>query len=226
MRIPSRPPRAPAGAPGRSTAKSAARRRSCSTRSGTRGGAGAARIAGPGHARARALLRDTRWDVAGSGPVPLLGQPELPATLGALLWLRVRRTVRVAGSRWAGAAAGGALARPSSAESLGGLLLRFGPGSRAADTVPVILGLVGLAVGGLGAAGVGGGPGRGRGPRPLVPGGGPRPLRRPGRRRGRRGRAPGRAVDDPGPLRARPVADRAAASRGWCWAAPPASAMR
>lgn len=110
----------------------------------------------PGHARARALLRDTRWDVAGAGPVPLLGQPDLPATLGSLLWLRVRRTVRVAGSRWAGAVAGGALSGLLAA-TLGGLLLRFGPDSRAADTVPLVLGLVGLVVGGLGAAGVGAG---------------------------------------------------------------------
>jgi hypothetical protein len=88
--------------------------------------------------------------------VPLLGQPDLPATLGALLHLRVRRTVRVAGRRWAGAVAGGAFFGLL-AGILGGLLLRFGPGSRASDTVPVILGLVGLAVGGLGAAGVGAG---------------------------------------------------------------------
>jgi DNA-binding winged helix-turn-helix (wHTH) protein len=111
---------------------------------------------GPGRAHARAMLRDARWDVAGSGPVPLLGQPDLAATLGALLWIRGRRALRVAGSRWAGAAAGGALLGLL-AGVLGGLLLRFGPGSRAADTVPVILGMVGFVVGGLGAAGVGAG---------------------------------------------------------------------
>jgi len=110
----------------------------------------------PGHARARALLRDTRWDVAGAGPVPLIGQSELIATLGFLLSLRVRRTLRVAGSRWVSAAAGGALAGLV-AGTTGGLLLRFGPGSTAAEPVPVILGLLGLAVGGLGAAGVGAG---------------------------------------------------------------------
>lgn len=110
----------------------------------------------PGHARARALLRDARWDVPGSGPVPLLGQPALPETLGFLLWLRGQRAVRVAGSRWVGAAAGGAL-MGLFAGTLGGLLLRFGPGSSASDTVPLMLGLVGLAVGGLGAAGVGAG---------------------------------------------------------------------
>jgi DNA-binding winged helix-turn-helix (wHTH) protein len=111
---------------------------------------------GPGHARARALLRDTRWDVPGAGPVPLLGPPGLPATLAWLLRLRVRRAVRVAGHRWAGAVAGAALAGLI-AGILGGLLLRFGPGARAAEPVPLVLGLVGLAVGGLGAAGVGAG---------------------------------------------------------------------
>src|SRR6185295_17890625 len=49
----------------------------------------------PGHARARALLRDARWDVTGAGRVPLLGQPDLPQTVAFLLWLRLRRTVRV-----------------------------------------------------------------------------------------------------------------------------------
>ena len=110
----------------------------------------------PGHARARALLRDTRWDVAGSGPVPLLGRPELPAVLRALLLLRLRRAVREAGSRWASAAAGGACAGLLGGVA-GGVLLRLGPDSRATDTVPLILGLVGLVVGGLGAAGVGAG---------------------------------------------------------------------
>jgi hypothetical protein len=109
-----------------------------------------------GGARARALLRDARWDVAGAGPVPLLGQPDLPATLAWLLWLRFQRTLRLASGRWAGAAAGGALTGLL-AGIVGGLVLRFGPGSRAADGVPAVLGLVGLMVGGLGAAGVGAG---------------------------------------------------------------------
>jgi DNA-binding winged helix-turn-helix (wHTH) protein len=109
-----------------------------------------------GHARARALLRDTRWDVAGAGPVPLFGRPGFPATLGLLFWLRLRRAVRLAGSRWASATAGGALTGLV-AGSLGGLVLRFGPGSHATDSVPLVLGLVGLAIGGLGAAGVGAG---------------------------------------------------------------------
>ena len=110
----------------------------------------------PGHAPARALLRDTRWDVTGAGPVPLLGQPDLPRTVAFLLWLRLRRTVRVAGRRWMGATAGGALTGLLAA-TLGGLVLCFGPGSQASPSVPVVLGMIGLAVGGLGAAGVGAG---------------------------------------------------------------------
>jgi hypothetical protein len=110
----------------------------------------------PGHARARALLRDTRWDVTGAGPVPLLGQPELAKTVAFLLWLRLRRTVRLAGHRWMGATVGGALTGLVAA-ALGGLLLCFGPGSEAAASVPVVLAMIGLTVGGLGAAGVGAG---------------------------------------------------------------------
>ena len=110
----------------------------------------------PGHARARALLRDTRWEVTGAGPVPLLGQPDLAKTVAFLLWLRLRRAVRVAGGRWMGATAGGALTGLLAA-TLGGLLLCLGPGSQASPSVPVVLGMIGLTVGGLGAAGVGAG---------------------------------------------------------------------
>jgi DNA-binding winged helix-turn-helix (wHTH) protein len=109
-----------------------------------------------GHARARALLRDTRWDVAGAGPVPLLGQPALPSTVAFLVWLRLRRTVRLAGRRWMGATWGGALSGLVAA-TLGGLLLYLGPGSQASASVPVVLGVIGITVGGLGAAGVGAG---------------------------------------------------------------------
>lgn len=109
-----------------------------------------------GHAQARALLRDTRWDVAGAGSVPLLGRPGLARTIGCLLWLRFRRTVRLAGDRWAGAVAGGALTGLV-AGVLGGLALRFAPGAQASESVPAVLGMVGLVLGGLGAAGVGAG---------------------------------------------------------------------
>lgn len=99
---------------------------------------------------ARALLRDTRWDVAGAGDVPLLGQPDLGAATLHLLRLRLRRALRVASRRWASGAAGGAAAGLV-AGVLGGLVLRGAGGLAAA------LGVVGLIAGGLGALGVGAG---------------------------------------------------------------------
>lgn len=110
----------------------------------------------PGHARARALLRETRWDAPDAGAVPVLGSPDPLATTLHLLRLRLGRSLRLAGGRWAGAVAGGALAGLV-AGFVGGLALRFGPGSQATDTVPVVLALVGTAIGGLGASGVGAG---------------------------------------------------------------------
>ena len=43
----------------------------------------------PGHALGRALLRDTRWDAAEAGSVPLMGQPAFLATAQALIELRL-----------------------------------------------------------------------------------------------------------------------------------------
>ncbi|HEY3174820.1 MAG TPA: winged helix-turn-helix domain-containing protein [Candidatus Polarisedimenticolia bacterium] len=90
----------------------------------------------PGHEAARALLRDTRWDVPGSGPVPLFGQPGAAAS-----------------SRWAAASGGGAAAGLV-AGLVGGLALEWAPFSAAPSSLPVALALVGAAIGGLGAAGV------------------------------------------------------------------------
>ncbi len=63
-----------------------------------------------GHAQARALLRDTRWDVPTAEPVPLLGEPGGVAAAYHLVVLRLRRALRLAGGRWVAAATGGALA--------------------------------------------------------------------------------------------------------------------
>ena len=109
-----------------------------------------------GHAVARAYLRDTRWDVPGAGPVPLLGHPGWLAAAGILFLLRIRRVARLAGRRWLAAAAGGAAAG-AVAGFLGGLVLRFGPGSTAGASVLAMLPLLGTAVGGVAAAGVGAG---------------------------------------------------------------------
>ncbi len=107
----------------------------------------------PGQAAARALLRDTRWDVAGAGTVPILASPQPLRTAASLVWLRLRRTVRLAEHRWLSAVAAAATAGLV-AGALGGLALLFGPGSSAAGYVPVVLAFVGAALGGLGAAGV------------------------------------------------------------------------
>ena len=110
----------------------------------------------PGHAAARAYLRETRWDVPGAGPVPLLGHPGWLAAARILFLLRIRRVARLAGRRWVAAAAGGAAAG-AVAGFLGGLVLRFGPGSTAGDGVLAMLPLLGAATGGVAAAGVGAG---------------------------------------------------------------------
>ena len=110
----------------------------------------------PGHALGRALLRDTRWDVAGAGPVPLLGAPGGLAALRILLSLRMRRAARVAERRWAAASGGGAMAG-GLAGVVGGLALLASPGSEAPAGILIALALVGAVVGGLGAAGVGAG---------------------------------------------------------------------
>ena len=110
----------------------------------------------PGHEHARALLRDTRWDVAGAGAVPLLGQPGGLAAAGDLIAMRLRLAARQAGSRWASASAGGFFAGLA-AGLLGGIVIRAAPGSAAPANLPVALGLVAAIIGAVGAAGVGAG---------------------------------------------------------------------
>ena len=110
----------------------------------------------PGHASARALLRDTRWDVPGAGLVPLLGAPGGVTAARILVRMRLSRALRLAGRRWTGASAGGALAGLAGG-GLGGLALVLAPGSAAHASAIVPLALVGALVGGLGAAGVGAG---------------------------------------------------------------------
>ena len=110
----------------------------------------------PGHERARAYLRDARWDVAGATGVPIFGAPGAARTLAILFDLRLRRARRVAGERWLTAAFGGAAAGLL-AGVLGGLVLWLGPGAHTVASVPIVLGLLGMLVGGAGAAGVGAG---------------------------------------------------------------------
>lgn len=107
----------------------------------------------PGHERARAYLREARWDVPGAGPVPLLGMPGGVRALVILFGLRLRHARRLVEERWLSASIGGATAGLL-AGTLGGIGLWLGPGSRATSIVPVVLGVLGMLVAGLGAAGV------------------------------------------------------------------------
>jgi len=119
------------------------------------GTADALRLLQPGenHARARAMLRDARWDLPQAGPVPIFGEPDPLRTLGELFALRVRRVLRVAGRRYLAAIAGAAMAGLV-AGFLGGLALYLGPDSQATVVVVWLLPLVGLVIAAVGAVGV------------------------------------------------------------------------
>lgn len=109
-----------------------------------------------GHAAARALLRDTRWDVPGAGAVPLIGVPGSAAAVRALVSLRLRRAAHAVAVRWASAATGSGLAGLAGG-FVGGLLLAAAPGSLASLAVVPVLALVGLCCGAVAGAGVGAG---------------------------------------------------------------------
>ena len=110
----------------------------------------------PRRAFARALLRDTRWDVAEAGPVPIVGQPAALATVRELVRIRLRRAASVAAARCAGASLGGGLAGLLGGAA-GGLILVAAPGSMASFAVVPVLAVVGACCGAAGGAGVGAG---------------------------------------------------------------------
>ncbi len=110
----------------------------------------------PGHALARALLRDTRWDAAEAGPVPILGQAAPVATAKALVRLRLRRAARITAARWTGASLGSGLAGLLGG-AVGGLILAASPGSAASMAVVPVLAVIGGCCGAAGGAGVGAG---------------------------------------------------------------------
>jgi DNA-binding winged helix-turn-helix (wHTH) protein len=105
------------------------------------------------HPFARALLRDTRWDSASAGAVPILGEPAPVATALALVRLRLRRVARIVAARWASAAIGGGLAGAIGGAA-GGLILVSVPQSTAPFAVVPVLAVIGLCSGALGGAGV------------------------------------------------------------------------
>ncbi len=108
----------------------------------------------PGHARARALLREARYNVPGAGAVPILGYPGWPQSVAHLVALRVRGAARLVGARWGAAATAGAAAG-AIAGFLGGAVLRTGTGAEAPPGLPLTLATLGALLGGLAAAGVG-----------------------------------------------------------------------
>jgi DNA-binding winged helix-turn-helix (wHTH) protein len=110
----------------------------------------------PRHAFARALLRDTRWDVAEAGPVPIFGEPAPFATARHLVVLRLRRAAALAAARWAAASIGGGLAGLI-AGAAGSLILVSTPGSSASFAVVPVLAVIGGCCGAAGGAGVGAG---------------------------------------------------------------------
>ena len=108
------------------------------------------------HAFARALLRDTRWDAAEAGAVPIFGQPAPLATARELVYLRLRRAAAVAAARWAGASIGGGLAGLAGG-TMGSLILVSTPGSAASLALVPVLAAIGGCCGAAGGAGVGAG---------------------------------------------------------------------
>jgi DNA-binding winged helix-turn-helix (wHTH) protein len=111
----------------------------------------------PGHARGWAHLRDSRWEVAGAGPVPLLHPSGGLVGWRALASLRLRRAQRLVAGRWASASAGGALAGLVAGLLAGVLMTVLSGGGLAPASLLLGLGVVGTLMGGLGAAGVGSG---------------------------------------------------------------------
>ena len=110
----------------------------------------------PRHAYARALLRDTRWDVAEAGPVPILGEAGSAAAVRELVMLRLRGAAALVAARWARGSLGGGLAG-AAAGAAGGLILAAAPGSSASLDVVPVLALIGGCCGAIGGAGVGAG---------------------------------------------------------------------
>jgi DNA-binding winged helix-turn-helix (wHTH) protein len=110
----------------------------------------------PGHALARALLRDTRWDSPAAGDVPVLDAPSPAAVAWHLTALRLRRAKRIAAARWAGAALGAGTAGAIGGAA-GGLILASVPTSAASPAVAPVLAVIGAACGAAGGAGVGAG---------------------------------------------------------------------
>jgi DNA-binding winged helix-turn-helix (wHTH) protein len=109
-----------------------------------------------GHAEARAILRDARWDVPGAGDVALLTSPSPWSAILHLALLRLRRAARHTSNRWGAAALGGTVAGVI-AGVIGGIAMWLVPASDAHANVVVAVATIGAVAGALGAAGIGAG---------------------------------------------------------------------
>lgn len=110
----------------------------------------------PGHASARALLRDARWDSPGRAHVPVLSGPAPLRVAYELVALRLRSAARMVARRWAGASAGAGIAGLAAGAS-GGVILSVLLDSDGARGIVAVLAVIGGACGALGGAGVGAG---------------------------------------------------------------------
>jgi DNA-binding winged helix-turn-helix (wHTH) protein len=115
-------------------------------------------VARPQHDLGLALLRDTRWQVEGSGDVPLLGQPHGLAAAWHLIRWRARDAFSLAERRAISAALGAAVTG-ALAGLVGGWLLVSSPRSEAPATIVPVLALLGALSGAVGAAGIAAGVG-------------------------------------------------------------------
>jgi DNA-binding winged helix-turn-helix (wHTH) protein len=110
----------------------------------------------PGHAEARAILRDARWDAPSAGPVPLLSTEARARAITDVIALRLNHAASLASARWASAAGATALAGVV-AGAAGGMALSFVPESTTGVDLVVTLGILGGLAGAAGGAGVGAG---------------------------------------------------------------------
>ncbi len=110
----------------------------------------------PGHERARALMREARWDAPHASDVPLLSAHGRVRAVADVVALRVRRAARLASARWATAAASAAGAGAAGGAA-GGIALTLVPGSDSGAELVYALVLIGACAGALGGAGIGAG---------------------------------------------------------------------
>jgi DNA-binding winged helix-turn-helix (wHTH) protein len=110
----------------------------------------------PGHAEARAILRDARWDAPSAGPVPLLSAEARTRAVADVIARRVRHAASLASARWASAAGATAVAG-ALAGAVGGVALALLPESTSGIDLGMTLAIIGVIVGAAGGAGIGGG---------------------------------------------------------------------